>query len=348
MVEEIIEPDLPIIDAHHHLWYAPRMPLAATGPESADGVGVLARIYNQRPRYLFDDMLADAMSGHNVRATVYIEVHAMYRSSGPAHLRSVGEIEFANGMAAMADSGAFGDVKICAGIIGGIDLRIGDAAAEILQAQMKASGRYRGIRAGHTGYDERLPNLVRLFGSKPGTLRDPQFRQGFRHLEAMGLVYEAFQFEPQLPDVLDLARAFPNTQIVLNHCGMPMGVGWFAGRHEERFPVWRKAIQDIAACSNVVVKLGGLGNPMCGFPSSQQGGATSEQLAKEWRPYIETCIEAFGVDRCMFESNFPVDSISASYGAVWNAFKRIVRDASATEKAALFYNTAVKVYRLDI
>jgi predicted TIM-barrel fold metal-dependent hydrolase len=272
----------------------------------------------------------------------------MYRAGGPAHLRSVGEIEFANGMAAMADSGAFGDVKICTGIIGGIDLRIGDAAAEILAAQMQASGRYRGIRAGHTGYDERLPNLVRLFASKAGTLRDAQFRQGFRHLERLGLVYEAFQFEPQIPDVLDLARAFPKTQIVLNHCGMPLGVGWFAGRHEERFPVWKKAIREIAACPNVAVKLGGLGNPMCGFPSSQQGNAASEQLAKEWRPYIETCIEAFGVDRCMFESNFPVDSISAGYRAVWNAFKRIVSAASAGEKAALFHDTAKRVYRLDL
>ena len=348
--EEIIDPAIPIIDPHHHLWFVPQPVLDAMALEGDNSLAALARIYRQRPRYLFDDLLQDVSAGHNVRATVFVEVHAMYRRHGPEAMQSVGEVEFANGMAAMGASGTFGDTRICAAIVGGIDLRRGDAARDVMIAHIAAGGgRYRGFRCPGVAYDASLPGFNRALHSEPRLLCDRRFRAGFRHLNELGLHYEAFQLEPQLPDLVDLARAFPDTQIVLNHVGMPVGFGAYVQQHQERFPIWRQAIRDLATLPNVVVKLGGLGNPLCGLPSSNFAApATSAQLAEEWRPYIETCIEAFGVQRCMFESNVPVDSVTASYTTIWNAFKRIVGGASDNEKASLFLETAARVYGIGI
>jgi predicted TIM-barrel fold metal-dependent hydrolase len=348
-VERIIEPALPIIDPHHHLWYVPPAALATLLTGGGEASETLGQIYQRRPRYLFDELLADATSGHDVRATVYIEVHAMHRRDGPETLRSVGEIEFANGMAAMGASGAFGEVRVCAGIVGGVDLQRGAAAREVLEAQQAAGGgRYRGIRSPGVAHDEATPSLNGVLHSRPGVLGDRGFREGFAELAPLGLHYEAFQLEPQLPELLDLARAFPGTSIVLNHAGMPAGVEGLAGTHAERFPIWRRSIRELSTCLNVVVKLGGLGNPLCGFAVTRRGGAAgSEEIAREWAPYLETCIEAFGADRCMFESNFPVDGMTASYPVIWNAFKRIAAGASEDEKRALFSGTAARVYQIE-
>ena len=346
--ESIIEPDLPIVDAHHHMWYLPEAAFAEM--ESQDSVyASLAPVFRRHGRYLFDEFAADLATGHNIRASVFVDCHAMYRSGGPEAMKSVGEVEFVNGVAAMAASGTFGEVKVCAGIVGGLDFRLGVAAEEVLQAHMQAGGaRYRGVRGAEIVYDED-EMILGAGASSPHLLLDKRFREGFKCLAPLGLSFDVFLLEPQLPELIDLARAFPETQIVLNHVGAPVGVGRYAGKREERFPLWRDYIYTLSRCANVVVKLGGLGIPFGGFNSYMSTPpATSLQLANEWKPYIETCIEAFGADRCMFESNFPVDSATCTYPVLWNAFKRITAGASKDEKTALFSGTAMRIYRLDV
>jgi L-fuconolactonase len=347
MTEEIIEPGLPIVDPHHHLWFRPGPVLAALEQQENLTVRTLLPTFRRQARYLFDEFLADLNTGHNIRATVFVEVRAMYRAHGPRSLQSVGEVEFANGMGAMAASGLFGDIAMCAGIVGNVDLRLGSAVEEVLQAHVHAGGgRYRGVRANHVAHD--ADPTILGGGGVPQLMLDRKFREGFRHLEPLGLSYDAWQLEYQLPELLDLARAFPYTQIIVNHAGGLFGLGPYSGRSEERFAGWRANMRSLAQCTNVSVKLGGLGMPTCGFPSSlAPQPPSSAQLAAEWRPYIECCIEAFGVNRCMFESNFPVDAATASYAVLWNAFKRIAGGASDSEKAALFSGTARRVYRLD-
>ncbi len=344
--EPIIEPDIPIVDPHHHLWFVPESVIAARTANDSLLSRALAPMYRRHARYLFDDFLADVRTGHDVRASVFVDGHAMYRPSGPAALKSLGEVEFVNGVAAMAASGLFGEFQACAGIVGGVDLSLGDAVEEVLTAHIQAGGdRYRGVRS-PAYYDE--DSAILGGGGTPHRLLDATFRDGFRHLWPLGLSFDVAVLEPQLPDVIDLARAFPETRIVVDHCGGPLGIGRFAGRIEERFSIWRDTMRVLAQCDNVAVKLGGLGTPFAGFRSYLADPPfTSEQLAEEWRPYILTCIEAFGADRCMFESNFPVDSAVCSYPLLWNTFKRIVAGASAAEKSALFSGTATNVYRID-
>jgi L-fuconolactonase len=348
VTEEIIEPDLPIVDPHHHLWFRPAAILALLEQQEGLMVRTLLPTLRRYPRYLFDEFLADLSTGHNVRATVFVEVHAMYRAHGPQALQSVGEVEFANGMAAMAASGLFGDIAMCAAIVGSVDLRLGDAVEDVLQAHLQAGGgRYRGVRASHVMYDADPTTLGNSAGV-PNLMLDRKFREGFRHLEPLGLSYDAWQLEYQLADLVDLARAFPSTRIIVNHLGGLFGLGRYSGGSAERFENWRANIRSLSQCPNVSIKLGGLGMPTCGFRASfSPAPPGSVQLAQEWRPYMECCIDAFGVDRCMFESNFPIDAATASYPVLWNAFKRIAGGASASEKAALFSGTARRVYRLD-
>jgi len=262
-------------------------------------------------------------------------------------MRSVGEVEFANGVAAMAASDAFGTVKACAGIVGNVDLRLGEAAEEVLDAHIQAGGgRYRGVRgAAITAYDEDSSILGQ--GGIPHLLLDPKFQLGFDLLGKLGLSYDAWLLEQQLPELISLARVFPDTQIILNHTGGPLGVGRYAGRRKERFPLWRDNIRTLATCQNVAVKLGGLGMPTPGFKTFMSTPqASSARLAEEWKPYIATCIESFGPDRCMFESNFPVDAASCSYPVLWNTFKRLASGASKEEKNSLFWGTAARIYRI--
>jgi L-fuconolactonase len=342
--EPILEPDLPIIDPHHHLWFVPEPVRAAMQPSENPYLHVRTR----RPRYLLDELLGDLNTGHNIRGTVFVECHSMYRTSGPTELRSVGEVEFVNGVAAMAASGLFGEIKVCAGIVGHADLGLGDAVEDVLHAHLQAGGgRYRGIR--QVSQQDPDPTFLRIGGgTPPRLLLDPAFRRGFRHLQRLGLTFDAFLYEPQLPDLIDLARTFPETQIILNHTGTPLGIGGYAGTRDARFPIWRENIQTLASCENVFVKLGGLGMPVCGFDSFlATPPATSEQLATEWKPYILTCIEAFGAERCMFESNFPTESGSCTYPVLWNAFKRLSAGASQGEKTSLFSGVASKLYRIN-
>ena len=321
-----LEPGLPIIDPHHHL---------IDRPESGT--------------YLLPDLLEDIASGHNVVATVYLEWLSMYRADGPQEMRPVGEIEFANGVAAMSASGGYGTLRVCAGIVGHADLLLGAHVAGVLEAMIAAGGgRFRGIRyIASSDPDQALwgATLVR----PDGLLRDSRLREGFAQLAPLGLSFDAWVYHPQLGDVVDLARAFPDTTIVLNHVGGPIGLGRYTGRRDEVFADWRARIAELAACPNVHVKLGGLGMKMFGFDVHEGVlPPSSEQLATAWRPYIETCIAAFGPGRAMFESNFPVDKGSYGYGVFWNACKRLAEGASAAEKADLFCGTASRVYRLGL
>jgi L-fuconolactonase len=322
--EEILEPDLPIVDPHHHL-----VDRANTG------------------RYLLYDLLADTRSGHNITATVYLEWLSMYRADGPAERRPVGEVEFANGVGAMAASGTYGRTRVCAGIVGYADLALGARVEPVLEAMIMAGGgRFRGIRfisASHPDEAARGSSVNR----PAGLLMDSKVREGFARLAPFGLSFDAWMYHTQLGELVDLARAFPATPIVLDHVGGPIGLGPYAGRRDEVFAEWKRSIGELARCPNVHIKLGGLGMRLFGFDVHEKElPPSSEQLAALWRPYIETCIAAFGARRAMFESNFPVDKGSGSYQVFWNAFKRIAAGSSADEKAALFSGTASRFYRL--
>ena len=347
--EPILEPDLPIVDPHQHFWFQPKSVLEAMEGIEDQGADI-ARLYRSHARYLFDDFVADATAGHNIRASVLVETHTMYRTTGPQEMRSVGEVEFMNGMAAIAASGLITDVKVGAGIVGAVDLRLGEAVQEVLAAHMRAGGdRYRGIRPPGTFFDANLNCFSHAFGAKPGVLRGQEFRAGFKQLESLQLSCDIYVLEPQLPELIDLVREFPGPQVILNHTGSPLGIGPYAGTHAQRFPIWRDNLRELARSPNVAVKLGGLGCPYVGLPSSarERVPARSEDLAKDWRPYIESCIEIFGVERCMFGGNYPVEGVSANYPTIWNAFKRVVSGASREDKRALFHDTAARVYRLE-
>jgi L-fuconolactonase len=343
MPEAILDPDLPIVDPHHHLWDR-RNYATPQAPEHP----FMTAIQDAR-RYLLDELLADTGSGHNVTATVFVECGAFYKADGPLEMRVVGETEFVNGVAAMGASGVYGDVRPCAGIVSRADLLLGDGVAPVLEAHIAAGGgRFRGIRnsASHNDDKDVLGPLNRV---EAGLYLSDDFRKGFGHLGRMGLAFDAWLLEPQLPDVIDLARAFEGTTLVLDHVGTPLGRGSYTGKLSERFPIWRDNIRELAKSPNVVVKLGGLAMAFCNFPSFlAEPRAPSEQLAAEWGPYIETCIEAFGAERCMFESNFPVDKGAYPYAAYWNACKLLTRGASPADRAALFRDTAARFYRLSL
>jgi predicted TIM-barrel fold metal-dependent hydrolase len=345
MPEAILEPELPIVDPHHHLWVRPGAAAAAIDDPS---VHPFTRVVARRPRYLLDELLADLNSGHNVRATVFVQCGAMYRVDGPDALKPVGETEFVNGVAAMTASGIFGPVRACAGIVGHADCLLGEAIDETLAAHLKTSDRFRGIR--HSCSSDPDPAVLGpLARQTPGLYLSDQFRKGYARLSKYGLSFDAWLLEPQLPELIELVRKYPETPVVLDHVGTPLGLGSYAGKREERFGVWRENIRTLAEQPNVNVKLGGLAMAFCNFPSFMSDPpAPSTQLAKEWGPYLEACIEAFGPDRCMFESNFPVDLGSCDYATLWNAFKVFARDYSADEKAQLFAGTAARVYRLQL
>ncbi|MEM9684383.1 MAG: amidohydrolase family protein [Pseudomonadota bacterium] len=328
VVEESLEPDLPICDPHHHLW-----DLRPDSPE---------------PRYLLDDLLADTNSGHNIVSTIFIECHAMYRQDGPEELKPVGEVEFVNGIAAMSASGLYGETKVAAGIIGHADLTRGAAAGDVLDALDAAGGgRFRGIR--HAVAWDKEP-AIRNHRTNPPEHRymDPVFREGLAQLGPRKHTFEAWCYMNQIGELADMARNAPDVTIILNHFGGPLGLGGYEGKREEVLEFWRGEIVELAKCENVVAKLGGLNMDINGFHWHEQPKPpTSQQLIDATRPFFEHTIEQFGVDRCMFESNFPVDKLSCSYNVCWNSFKILTKDYSADEKAKLYHDTATRVYSLD-
>ncbi len=320
--EKPLDPALEICDPHHHLW---------DRPES---------------RYMLKELVADA-EGHNVTKTVFVECMSMYNADVPEALRPVGETEFVQGVAAMSASGAYGDMRAAVGIVSFADLTLGAAVDEVLEAHVQASQtRFRGIRHA-SGWH--ASDAVRNSHTQPleGLLLDTGFRQGFACLEKRDLVFDAWLYHTQLLDLVDLARAFEGTTIILDHVGGPLGIGPHAGQRAEVFEVWKAGIDALSQYSNVVVKLGGMTMPICGFDFHKRDMPPgSLELADALGPYYLFCIERFGPQRCMFESNFPVDRASCSYGVLWNAFKRIAAGFSTEERAALFHDTATRVYRL--
>lgn len=342
MTEAILEPDLPIIDPHHHLWdLRPMLPMF---PEPRHPF-IETLVHNAY--YTFDQLHAHLTGGHNVVATVFMECGAFYNAAYGEAKKAVGEVEYVNGVAAQSASGIYGDLRACAAIVGHADLTLGESAGEVLDALQAASPRFRGIR--HQGAWDADPDVLGPpFHAPEGLYRDAAFHAGFAELGKRGLTFDAWVLEPQLPDVLDLARAFPDQPICLDHCGTPLGVAGYTGKLHERFDTWRHNIKELAACENVQVKLGGLAMAFCGLPDQgPAAGSSSEHLAGLWRPYIETCIEAFGANRAMFESNYPVDYWGADYAVLWNAFKRITAKASDAEKRALYAGNASRFYRIE-
>jgi predicted TIM-barrel fold metal-dependent hydrolase len=325
MTEDVIWPELPICDPHHHLWDFP------TG------------------RYLLPELLDDIGQGHRVESTVFVECGAFYSAVKSDPFRFVGETEFVTGVAAMADSGRYGPVRACAGIVGRADLAQGASVTEVLAEHVRAGGgRFKGVR--HAGaWDASSEIRVSHTEPPPGLYGLPSFREGYAKLAEQGLSFEAWQYHTQLPEVTALARAFPTIPVMLDHVGGPLGIGPYAGRRDEVFAAWERDIRELAACPNVWVKLGGLGMAVCGFGFHKRDALPdSAELANAWRPYVETCLDAFGTGRAMFESNFPVDSVSCGYGVLWNALKRLASGASEDEKAQLFRDNAVRFYSLDL
>ena len=327
--EEAIEPALPIVDAHHHFYDRPGW------------------------RYLRDEYLADARSGHDIRASVYMQALTHYRSAGPESLKPVGETESV--VAATPAGGGDGDAdvrpalpRIAKGIVGHADLRLGAAVQETLQAHVEAGrGRFKGIR--HlTAWDADASLANPLTAAPPQLLADPAYRAGLAQLAPLDLSYDAWLFFPQLPELIEVAKTFADTTVIVNHCGGVVRIASYEGRHAEIFGRWKTSMLELARLPNVYVKLGGLGMRINGFDFDKgERPPSSEQLAQTWKPWMEACIDAFGAHRCMFESNFPVDKGSYSFANGWNAFKRLTTGCTAAERQALFAGTATRVYRLE-
>jgi predicted TIM-barrel fold metal-dependent hydrolase len=323
VAEDILDPDRPIVDPHHHFW--------RQGPFG---------------RYLLEDLWADTGSGHRVKKTVFVECHAEYRSGSPEAMRPLGETEFVAGLAARSVE-AESSARVC-GIVGHADLRLGAGVEDLLRAHIEAGqGLFRGIRQ-HASWDASDDVPKSRIDPPPHLYRDGDFREGFARLAPLGLSFDAWNFHPQIPELAALARAFPETTIVLNHLGGPLGIGPY-DRRDEVFSCWQRDLSALAACANVVVKLGGIAMDLNGFGWHERDRPpTSDELAVAQRPYILHAIECFGPARCMFESNFPVEKLYVSYGVLWNAFKKIAAELSEKEKDALFRGTAERVYRLDV
>jgi predicted TIM-barrel fold metal-dependent hydrolase len=319
----VVEPDLPVIDCHHHLWHRPGS------------------------RYLVEEFADDLASGHKVIASVYVECGSMNRNSGPPALQPVGEAEFVAGMAAMSASGFYGPAKICAAFVGAADLSLGAAVDDVLDALALASGgRLRGVRGAVVWDANDAINPGGRPHAKRGLLLDPAFRQGVARLAERHLVYDAWQYYTQLHELGSLADAFPDLPIVVNHCGGLVGIGAYAA--PDNFERWRSQVTELARRPNVLMKLGGLSGHRCGFGFKDwPTPPTAEQLAHLWRPYIETCIDLFGPERCMFESNYPPDRVAGSYRTLWNALKLTASRCSVSEKQALFSGTAQRVYSIQ-
>jgi len=323
LTEAVLEPDLPIVDPHHHLWKA-------------------------RPdAYLLDDLVADIRTGHNVLATVFIQCGQEYRQDGPPEMAPVGETEFVAAIAAEGETGRYGPIRAAAGIVGHADCRLGDRIDAVLEAHIQAGGgRFKGIR--HNGTFDAGIAPTAPPGAPSGLYRDAGFRAGFARLHRLGMTFEAWLYHPQLGDLLDLLRAYPEQKVVLNHLGGPLGVGPYEGKQAEVFAQWRAFMIELADCPNLFVKLGGLAMNVNGFGFHHEVlPPSSGEMARAWRPFVETAVEAFGVERCMFESNFPVDKGMCSYAALWNAFKRLASGCTDAEKAALFHRTATNFYGLN-
>ena len=323
VTEETIEPTRRIIDPHHHFF-------------------AKSESY---PRYDLNELVADTGS-HRVEQTVYLQCWEGHRETGPEHMKPVGETEWVDGIAAQARKNAKA-VQIGA-MMGTGELRGSEAQVhEFLQAHVAASKLFRGIRQ-IAAFDDTGSDLLSMEGVPNARLYDdPNFRRGFKILSDMGLVFDAYHYYHQTPCFTEFARAFPQTTMVIDHLGTPLGVGKYTGREDEIFNQWKRDLTELAKCPNVTIKLGGLAMPWNGFGfESNPKPATSDELLARQNRYYQHAIQSFGPVRCMFESNFPVDKCAVSYQVLWNAFKKIAAPYSEAEKDAMFRGTAARVYRV--
>ncbi len=326
VTEEIIDPNRPIIDPHHHLWHGNK--------------------WTQGAPYLLDDLWVDTQSGHNIEKTVFVQCGASYRENGPDHLKPIGETEF---VADLAEQSAVGSGKaVIAGIVSHADLTLGsDTLNQVLNAHEEAGkGLFRGIR--HAGAHHPHPNEAYGPGfNPPGLFLRDDFQAGVRQLGQRGYTYESWHYHMQIQDFTTLAQAAPDTTIIIDHFGTPLGTSSYIDQREAIFEQWKVDMAALAKCPNVYAKLGGLAMPDNGFGWHDAARpATSDELVAAQKRYYLHTIDCFGAERCMFESNFPVDKLSITYPVVWNAFKKMVADFPADEKHALFYGTAAQVYQI--
>ncbi|MFZ4534466.1 MAG: amidohydrolase family protein [Alsobacter sp.] len=321
--EDILEPERAIFDAHHHIWEQDGNP------------------------YLLDELVADLDTGHNVVGTVFIEAHYGHHTDGPLALRPVGETERIDRLA--QEAGRRGRPGICAGIVGFADLMLGEDVVPVLEAHIAASPtRLKGIRH-FVSHDPAFPDGIIVKPANPGLLGTTAYRDGLRAVGRQGLSYDAMLYHRQIPELTAVARLMPDLPIVLDHYGSILGVGPFSAQPRETFEAWRQNLTALAACPNVSVKLGGMGMVICGGRwHENELPPGSDELAQAWRPYFETAIDLFGVERCMFESNFPVDKGMVSYPVLWNTYKRLASGFTQSEKSALFHDNACRFYRIAV
>lgn len=321
--EEVIEPALPIIDAHHHLWIENGVP------------------------YLGKALMDDLASGHCIGATVFVQAHYGYRTDGPTELAPVGETEKVRQIAQeCAASGC--STRVADGIVAFADLMMGSEVERVIEAHSRAAGgALRGIRHS-VSCDPNYPSGIVIRPAAEGLLCEPSYRQGLAALVRHNLSYDAMLYHRQIPELTELASAIPDLSIVLDHMGTMLGIPPYDRNERETFADWKRSMTELAQHDNVKVKIGGLGMIICGASWHERPAPpTSLELAEAWRPQIETCIELFGAGRCMFESNFPVDKAMYSYRTLWNTFKRLTVGASEAERTALFSGTAAQTYRIE-
>ncbi|WP_330208788.1 MULTISPECIES: amidohydrolase family protein [unclassified Pseudomonas] len=322
--EPVVDPGRSIVDAHHHLWDRPGQ------------------------RYLAEDYLVDVTGGHRVVASVYVQCRSMLSVDAAEPVQPLGEVEYANGVAAHSASGLMGSLRMCTAIVGGANLLLGDEVAPVLELMRhRAGNRFRGIRNATAWHaDQRLVSNPKP--APPGLLQAPAFRRGVAHLARHGLSLDVWAYHTQLDEVVELAKAFPELVIIVDHLGGPLGAGPYAGRRDEVFVSWASMLVRLARYPNIRMKLGGMGMRVAGFDlDTRPDPPGSSELAQLWRPYLIHAIETFGVERCMFESNFPVDKGMFSYRVLWNAFKRVVFDFTDDQKDRLFSGTAAEVYMVE-
>ncbi len=324
--EEIVDAERPIIDPHHHLW--------SDKDEASD--------------YEIEHLWSDMAKGHKVIGTVFVECSTNYRKEGPKELWPVGETEYVINQAKKSRDASTSAQAPILGIVSHANLKLGEAVIEVIEAHREAAGGLlRGIRHS-VAYYPHPPAVARYTGRIRHLLLDAQFRRGFAQLASAGLSFDAWLTHEQIPELTDIARAFPDTTIICDHFGGPMGIGEYAGKQLEIFPQWQKNIAELATCKNVVAKLGGLAMPINGWGWDQRATpATSDEIVDAHSAYYLHTIDCFGPSRCMFESNFPVDRLSVSYNVLWNAFKKIAHPFSADEQHAMFMATAQRIYNLQ-
>lgn len=325
--EDILEPERPIIDPHHHLWKK--------------------RLGGD---YLLEELWSDTGSGHNICKTMFMECRAFYLREGPEYLRPTGETLYISELA--KQSAATADKPEVAGIIAHADLTLAgseeDKLREILDRHEEiCAGRFRGIR--HAGARDKHPEQLLIQLQAPPYLYGKEsFRKGLRLLAERGLTYDTWHYHHQNLDFIDLARDVPESTLVLDHFGTPLGVGIYRGCRDEIFQEWKAEMRELARCENVFVKLGGMAMPDNGYgwDKAERPPDSDEFIAAQEKYYLHM-IDCFGPQRCMFESNFPVDRLSISYPVLWNAFKKMASRYNEEEKHALFYGTAARVYNLE-